>query len=357
MSINRNNLVFIISNARSGSTMLRQMLNTHKAIGIPEREYGSLLSVLKNVDAFGNLGNRKNFKRFYNTHENLTTLDLRKGGFENADISKLEESKWFESLDAYDFQSVYTGLLYHHAKVFGKSDADLKWLGDKSPQHINDIKLLIKHFPKAKYILLTRHPIDIALSQDKFTFRHYNFISKTQLNEAWKRFSKKDNQLLLKRVGVCIKNITKTRHVFQEKDIDYIEVNYEEVLGDSNSFFKKVSSFLNIDDNFDLSKLRIKESQSGTKKGANELLVNNVNKYKSLMSDQFVETIENVYGEELSKATDKKSTTINLKNLNLKYSYKHSLNYIINIFLSFAPVIGVFKTFKLLFHKYILKRM
>jgi len=354
MSIDTLNIVFIISNARSGSTMLRQVLNTNPSIGIPEREYGSLLSILKKIESYGDLNIKDNFEKFYYDNENIVSLDLKKGGFENAKTFKLELSTWFKSLTTFNFQSVYAMLLYHHSQVFGKSHQNLKWLGDKSPQHIKDINLLTNHFPNAKYVLLTRNPIDIALSQDKFAFRHYNFIKKEQLNKAWKKLNNKNNYLLIRRIGACIKNITNTRQVFQDKNIDYIEVNYEELLTDSNVFFKTVTSFLNIDNEFDLKKLRIKESQSGTKKGSNELLVNNINKYKSLLSTDFIKKIELTFGEELNKATDKISTSVDLKNLN--YNYRHTVKYIRNIFISFVPVIGIFKTLQLVFQKYISKK-
>ncbi|WP_405576059.1 sulfotransferase family protein [Winogradskyella sp. Asnod2-B02-A] len=356
MSIDTSHIVFIISNARSGSTMLRQLLNTNPAIGIPEREYGSLLSILKKIETYGDLSVKENFEKFYLDNENIAELDLKKGGFENTNTFMLEESVWFNSLSEFSFQSVYAKLLYHHSEIFGKSQENIKWLGDKSPQHIKNINLLIKHFPNAKYILLTRNPIDIALSQDKFSFRHYKFIKKESLNKAWKKLNKKDNKVLLKRIGACIKNITKIRQVFQNKNIDYIEVNYEALLMDSNTFFDTVSEFLKIDNEFDLKKLRIKESQSGTKKGTNELLVNNIDKYKSLLSPSFIKKIELVFGKELYKATDKKSTSIDLKSLNLKYNYWDTLNYIKNIFMSFIPVVGFSKTIKLVFKKYVSKK-
>ena len=356
MSIDTSHIVFIISNARSGSTMLRQLLNTNPSIGIPEREYGSLLSILKKIETYGDLSVKENFEKFYLDNENIAELDLKKGGFENTNTFKLEESVWFNSLSEFSFQSVYAKLLYHHSEIFGKSQENIKWLGDKSPQHIKNINLLIKHFPNAKYILLTRNPIDIALSQDKFSFRHYKFINKESLNKAWKKLNKKDNTVLLKRIGACIKNITKARQIFQDKNIDYIEVNYEELLGDSNTFFDTVSEFLKIDNEFDLKKLRIKESQSGTKKGTNELLVNNIDKYKLQLSPSFIKKIELVFGKELYKATDKKATYIDLKSLNLNYNYWDTLNYIKNIFMSFVPVVGVFKTVKLVFKKYVSKK-
>lgn len=350
------NIVFIISNARSGSTMLRQVLNTNPAIGIPEREYGSLLSILKKIESYGDLSIKDNFEKFYFDNENIVSLDLKKAGFENSKTFKLELSKWFKSITIFNFQSIYVKLLYNHSQVFGKSQQNICWVGDKSPQHIKDVNLLTHHFPNAKYILLTRNPIDIALSQDKFSFRHYNFIKKDELNKAWKKLSSKDNFLLIRRVGVCIKNIVNTRQIFHDKNIDYIEVNYEEFLTDSDLFFKTVSSFLNIENEFDLEKLRIKESQSGTKKGANELLVDNINKYKTLLTPDFINKIQSRLGEELNGATEKTITSTDFTNLNLKYGRIDTVKYITNIFISFIPVIGIFKTLKLLFQKYISKK-
>ena len=78
MPINTSHIVFIISNARSGSTMLRQLLNTNPSIGIPEREYGSLLSILKKIETYGDLSVKENFEKFYLDNENIAELDLKR---------------------------------------------------------------------------------------------------------------------------------------------------------------------------------------------------------------------------------------------------------------------------------------
>lgn len=71
-------LLFIISNARSGSTMLRQLLNTHQSIGIPEREFGELKKVLLNFNSYDDLTNTIEFNQFYGEAEGITTLNLGK---------------------------------------------------------------------------------------------------------------------------------------------------------------------------------------------------------------------------------------------------------------------------------------
>lgn len=349
-------IFFIISNSRSGSTMVRQLINTHKGIMIPEREYPTLIKVLKDINKYGDLKIKENFEKFYNDFESIASINLKKSTVNKDGFYKLSSDMWYSNAESFHVTELFNILLNYHANVSENSDSNFVWLGDKSPQHIRDIKILTDYFPNAKYLLLTRNPIDIALSQDKFSFRHYKFIGKEKMNLAWKRLTKKDNNLLLKRIESNIKNILNARKVLTENNTDYLEINYEEILNNSDVFFQNISKFLNIENKFEIQNFKIKASQSGKEEGSKGLLTNNINKYESLLSPNFIAKINAKFGNELDKATDGKSLETTLKNSQSSSKW-HTINNMRNILITFIPTVGVFKTLKLVHQKFILKKI
>ena len=349
-------IFFIISNSRSGSTMVRQLINTHQNIVIPEREYGSLTKILKKSDTYGDLRVKENFNKFYKDFERSTSINLSKSTTDKSGFYELSSDEWYNKADTFKIDELYKILLNFHAEISKKNNLNFEWVGDKSPQHIGNIKILTAFFPNAKFILLTRNPIDIALSQNKFSFRHFKYIPKDKMNLAWKRLTKKDNTLLLKRIESNTLHIVNARKVLNDNNKDYLEVNYEEILRDSGIFFENISRYLNVENKFEIQNFKIKASQSGKEEGAKGLLTNNINKYESLLSPNFIAKINAKFGNELDKAADGKSVETTLKNSQSSSKW-HTINNMRNILVTFIPTVGVFKTLKLVHQKFILKKI
>ena len=258
------NLFFIISTSRSGSTMLRQLFNTHNNIAIPEREFGELKTILEGLDDYGDLSNTSNFSLFYKNTRDINFINLNKNTIEKKGFYRVQKDDWFEKINNFNIYEIYKELLISLSSFSDSTKLKLSWVGDKSPQHINYLEKIIKHFPMANFILLKRNPIDTALSQDRFSYRHFNNeYGKENIDIFWKKLQKKSNKILKVRIESNIRKILKARDILKNSNVNFMEVVYEDIISDPNYAMKSIVEFLDLKNNFDLNKFRIHKGSSG----------------------------------------------------------------------------------------------
>lgn len=97
-------------------------------------------------------------------------------------------------------------------------------LGDKSPNYINDLRLLLSHFPEAKFIHIARDPRDYVLS----------------IKKAWG----KNMYRAAYRWRLGIENISISDDKFRKR---IFEVRYEDLLDDSECILNRTCEFLGVD--------------------------------------------------------------------------------------------------------------
>lgn len=150
-----NNLsLFLIGMPRSGTKLLRSLLNNHKEVFIPEVETLFIPDLLKKYG------------------ENRLTLEM----VDNV-ITDLKKSLFFfyylqsRSFDFDRFKcedlSIKEFLDLFFTELAIQENQDVKWVGDKSPNYIYEVKLLMSFYPNAKFIHIVRDPRDYALSMRK----------------------------------------------------------------------------------------------------------------------------------------------------------------------------------------------
>lgn len=128
--------IFILSCVRSGSTMLRCIVDTHPNLCSPGHlNLGSLCADLYTT-AYYSLGK----------------------------LPDIETEEQRDQLAIKETQRVVTDLLGRYAQGKGKRN----WC-EKSTVNIDYLKILIKIFPQAKYICLYRNCLDVAYSCIKFS--------------------------------------------------------------------------------------------------------------------------------------------------------------------------------------------
>lgn len=131
-------LLFLIGAPRSGSTLLARMLGAHSAIHAPAEPH--LLTPLAHLGYFAKV-ERADYDPLI-THGAIRALvaDLPGG-----------ESDYIAALRAY-CDALYTGLLENTGR---------EWLLDKTPAYVLVLDFVAKLYPKARFIVLTRHPFAI----------------------------------------------------------------------------------------------------------------------------------------------------------------------------------------------------
>ncbi|MBD0404481.1 sulfotransferase [Flammeovirga sp. EKP202] len=195
--------VFVISQPRAGSTFLQRILSNHSKIHTVGEPWFLLPIIYNDFDL--QVHNRK----FYNA----TWANLAINSF-------LEEHK--------DIQCI---LKQHYLGLYKKITTDLALKNDKfifidkTPRYYYIIDSLVKEFPKSKFIILTRNPLDVFYS-----------ILKTWV---------KGNYFLLSRYqDDLFKALTYLKKIKSAENI--LRVSYEDLLQETNTEVNRICNFLGI---------------------------------------------------------------------------------------------------------------
>ena len=149
--------VFIVGMPRSGTKLLRTLLNQHSDIGIPENESHFIPYYYRRLGGFGDLRDRINFDKFFQTISKSTFFCrlIERG----KDISPDE---WYQAVGCWDYGGVLKALYQLLARNEGKN----VW-GDKTPQYLTQLDLLWSIFPDARVIHIIRDARDYCLSMKR----------------------------------------------------------------------------------------------------------------------------------------------------------------------------------------------
>jgi len=140
---------FILGSQRSGTTMLRLMLNNHPNLCVPH-ETGFVIPFYLKLDHYAPLENKNNLSRLIDDiaqHPHVVNGELIKD--KDALLSKKPG----------DYATLIAEIMRSYADACGKK----RW-GDKTPSYTEHIDILYRLFPNAKFIHLLRDGRDVALS-------------------------------------------------------------------------------------------------------------------------------------------------------------------------------------------------
>lgn len=218
--------IFIVGCERSGTTMLRLILSSHKNIAIPPQTK-FFKKLYKRRLFFGNLSKQKNrhklIKWFYENHNHKTKIiDLE------IDITDIQGglNKSGDTLGS--FLSVIPKLyLQKHGKI--------RW-GDKHPYYIKYLPQLYKLFPDAQVIHIIRDGRDAIASLKRMPWWKQNSIF-AMLN--WQEAIRKGQ-------------IAKRKYSSGQ----FIEIRYEDLIFDPINSINTVCQFLNEEYSDDLLKFQ-----------------------------------------------------------------------------------------------------
>jgi hypothetical protein len=142
--------VFIVGSPRSGTTLLRKVLDRHPALAIcgETRFYGDVYARRR---IFGDLSDFRNRRRL--VEQFLSTVRAKRIGVDPARLRAKLLS------DANSYQALFTCILEYYAETRGK-----KRCGEKTPHHAFFTETLCEWFPGAAIIHLVRDPRDVVAS-------------------------------------------------------------------------------------------------------------------------------------------------------------------------------------------------
>lgn len=265
---------FIIGTERSGSNLIRLILNANSNVVIPHPPhiYKYFINLL---DMYGDLNVDSNFRRLI--HDVVKMVQLHAYKWE---IS-FDENQMLKTIRTRDLIGIKTYIYQHYADQMHK-----KHWGCKSTFMLQYVEDVLKHCPMAKFLYLVRDGRDVAQSAKKSIFNNFHTY---YIAERWRR-----EQLL----GISwLKKLS-------PKQICLIK--YEELLSKPDVIVSRICAFLEIP--FESNMLNyyltseakksasLSESWENTSK---PILNNNFNKFKTTLSEYEIQLFEAIARQEL----------------------------------------------------------
>ena len=253
--------LFVVGMPRSGTKLLRGLLNQHPLIRINTTETDFLPYWINHWGQFGDLANWVNFQRFYRQACKLNYMKIARHH-----EKLIGRKEWYDACESFDAAGVFEALMKHDLDITGRSD--LIW-GDKTPSYIARTSLIKTAYPSAKFIHIVRDVRDFCLS----------------INKAWNKSPYRAAQRWADDVSAARKN--------GNQHGDYLEIKYESLIDDAEVELRRACGFLGIGYHDEMGELTRSVEKIGDATGA-FIDKNNTGKYKSNMSDSVREKVESI---------------------------------------------------------------
>jgi len=198
---------FIVGAPRSGTTLLRMMLDSHPEIAIPP-ETGFVPEVLQRLR-----GDRVSWRALF---EIIT-------GYETwIDFHLSEESLAYrlQQIEPFDMADGLRNFYQLYAERFGK-----RYWGDKTPNYGLHMQEIRESLPEARFLHLIRDGRDVAASIQGLWFAPSRDWGELGADWSWR--------------------VTAFRSQGQHCPF-YMEIRYEELVKDTEAVLRKICSFLDI---------------------------------------------------------------------------------------------------------------
>lgn len=268
------NPIFIIGTERSGTNLLRLILDSHQEIAIPHPPH-ILKNFFKLEPLYGDLGRDANFKKLISDVVVSVELHPYPWGI------KIDRDRIFRGAKERDLINVFFAIYEQYRESVNKK----RW-GCKSTFMIHHVALVREYYPKAKFLYMVRDGRDVAVSAKKTIFNRYSVYYTAQL---WK----KEQQ-----IGIYWLN------KLTEDDI-YL-LRYEDLLADPQEAVRSICAFLDI--SYQEGMLNFFETREAEKSGrlntawkntSRPIIKNNFGKFKVELARSEVDLFEAIAGSEL----------------------------------------------------------
>jgi hypothetical protein len=198
-------LVFLIGAPRSGTTLLARMLGAHSMVY--QRAEPHLITPIAHLGYFGKV--QKAPYDPNNVEQALRELvaDLPRG-----------EADYLDALRA------YTDTLY--ARIMANAPGKRLFL-DKTPAYALVLPFLTKLYPKARYVVLTRHPLAI-------------------LSSYVESFFDGDWHVAVEHNPILARYVPALAAMLRDRPVPFVHVKYEELVRDPEAHFRRVCEHLGI---------------------------------------------------------------------------------------------------------------
>ena len=205
----RDPVPFIVGVGRSGTTMLRLMLDAHPELAIPPETH----FVPELIDAIDSGASPA---------EAVGVMTaVRQWG--DLQIDEAEVLATFERLDSFEADAALRAFYAIYLQRQGKP----RW-GEKTPAYVRNMRKIERALPEARFIHVIRDGRDVALSRWKRTLGQDERAPAAQVAEGWQR-----------RIRRAQKQGRRLKH--------YTEVRYEDLVTDTEAELRRIAQFIELD--------------------------------------------------------------------------------------------------------------
>lgn len=197
---------FVVGVGRSGTTLLRLMLDAHPDLAIPPETHFIPEAARAHKRA---LNPRRAFLKTLTSHPMWNDHDID-ADLLRQKISALKPFDLSEALRA--FYQLYAG---RHAKP--------RW-GDKTPLYVRHMRLIQSLLPEARFVHIIRDGRDVALSHKGLWFGPDSIEEAARWWVSWIEEAR-----------------SQSRHLSH-----YLEIRYEDLVLDTEAILKRVSAFVSL---------------------------------------------------------------------------------------------------------------
>lgn len=275
--------VFVIGYKRSGTTMMRLMLNKHPDLFIPResesleeipKQYGSVVHQPEDIKNILATLPRKAFKPLIDEDYLHQLLQANLPGGNDILLACLYQSCMFEN-----------------------ERGKIRW-GDKRPQHWQFVYTLRQWYPNSQFIHIVRDPRDVSASIEDYQQKGVNL---SQKNFFWRYIP---NHLLYAwQQNFAFKTMKKQAEILGDKR--YLRVKYEDLVNNPGLNLQNICKFLELDPKFEAEMLNFQEDAQNVKvsdgklsncihleQTAKKVNTKSISRYKEIFSEKESKEIE-----------------------------------------------------------------
>jgi hypothetical protein len=265
---------FIIGTERSGTNLLRLILNSHSNIAIPHPPH-IMKNLFKLEPFYGDLSKDLNFMRLIRDVETIIRLHPYPWGI------KIDKNEIFRQVRERNLINVFFAVYEQYLE----STLKKRW-GCKSTFMIYHVELIKRYYPSAKFIYMVRDGRDVAASARKTIFNRYNIYFIANL---WKKEQE---------IGISWRNRLSKEEIFL--------VRYEDLLSKPAETVSSLCLFL--DEPYQEDMLSFFDSAEAKKSGSlseawrntsSPIIKDNYGKFNAQLSKNQVILFESIAGKEL----------------------------------------------------------
>ncbi|MDJ0898980.1 MAG: sulfotransferase [Xenococcus sp. MO_188.B8] len=256
--------LFIVGMHRSGTKLIRDLLNQHPRISIPTIESYCIPYL---INQFGNPPKFEDDNEFQNFYDALTKTTF----FSNMQSMGFTVSKAYldkNIVDRRSWSEIFEVIFRFY--IPQEKNKDVIW-GDKTPQYLSRLRFLKALYPQAKFIHIIRHPGDYCISAKK----------------AW-------GKNIFRSANSWRYEIENARIASRDFADDYLEVFYENLVEEPEQVLSNICDFLGCEFNTKMLYLDRPTENLGDTKGQVEIVKTNKYKYLKVLNIHTIKRIEEI---------------------------------------------------------------